>query len=87
MTAALFTLIRSPGHIHVKLTNIVSSMTQFFHYSLLQLGAERDSTCVHVAHVCFYVCCSDSAGVCEVVSDISGLLKVVGCISVVNCYM
>ena len=47
----------------------------------MQLGAEGDSTCVHVAHVCFYVCCTDSAGVCEVVSDISGLLKVVGCIS------
>ena len=30
----------------------------------------RDNSCVYVAHVCFYVCCSDSAGVC---GDVCGV--------------
>ena len=30
----------------------------------------RDNSCVYVAHVCFYVCCSDSAGVCR---DVCGV--------------
>ena len=37
----------------------------------------RDNTCVYVAHVCFYVCCSDSAGVCGDVCGVSGVVK--GC--------
>ena len=24
----------------------------------------RDNTCMYMAHVCFYVCCSDCVGVC-----------------------
>ena len=34
-------------------------------------------SCVYVAHVCFYACCSDSAGVCGDVCDVSGVVK--GC--------
>ena len=37
----------------------------------------RDNTCVYVAHVCFYVCCSDDAGVCGDVCGVSGVVK--GC--------
>ena len=25
----------------------------------------RDNICMYMAHVCFYVCCSDCGGVCE----------------------
>ena len=41
----------------------------------------RDNTCMYVAHVCFYVCCSENAGVCGDVMVYRGLLKVVGFIS------
>ena len=41
----------------------------------------RDNTSMYVAHVCFYVCCSESAGVCGDVVVYRGLLKVVGFIS------
>ena len=38
----------------------------------------RDNSCVYVAHVCFYVCCSDSAGVCRDICGVSGV--VIGCV-------
>ena len=38
----------------------------------------RDNTCMYVAHVCFYVCCSDSAGVCGDVCGVSGVVKSCG---------
>ena len=31
---------------------------------LLPLVVPRDNRCVYMAHVCFYVCCSDCVGVC-----------------------
>ena len=52
---------------------------------LLSLAARclRDNTCVYVAHVCLYVCCSDGAGVCGDVCGVSGVAKLmwVSCIS------
>ena len=33
----------------------------------------RDNTCVYVAYVCFYACCSDGAGVC---GDVCGVFVV-----------
>ena len=41
----------------------------------------RDNPCMYVAHVCFYVCCSDSAGSVEMFVVYQGLLMVVGFIS------
>ena len=41
----------------------------------------RDNSCVYVAHVCFYVCCSDSAGSVGMFVVYRELLKVVGFIS------
>ena len=38
----------------------------------------RDNDCMYVAHVCFYVCCSDSAGVCGEDHGISGVV-IKGC--------
>ena len=37
----------------------------------------RDNICMYVAHICFYVCCSDSAGVCGDVCGVSVVVK--GC--------
>ena len=37
----------------------------------------RDNRCVYIAHVCFYVCCSDCVGVCGNVCCLASLLKVV----------
>ena len=33
-----------------------------FCYCLLWLDAYRDNICMYMAHVCFYVCCSDCVG-------------------------
>ena len=32
--------------------------------SILLLPLARDNRCMYMAHVCFYVCCSDCVGVC-----------------------
>ena len=34
----------------------------------------RDNRCVYMAHVCFYVCCSDCVGVCGNVCCVAALL-------------
>ena len=35
----------------------------------------RDNRCMYMTHVCFYVCCSDSLGVCEVVCYVTSIIK------------
>ena len=45
-----------------------------FCYCLLQQDAERQY-CMYVAHVWFYVCCTDSAGVCGDVCGVSVVVK------------
>ena len=34
----------------------------------------RDNRCMYLAHVCFYVCCSDYAGVCGNVSCVAAVV-------------
>ena len=42
----------------------------------------RDNPCMYVAHVCFYVCCSDSVGSVKIMFVVyQRLLKIVGFIS------
>ena len=36
-----------------------------------------DNICMHMAHVCFYVCSSDCVGVCGNVCCVAALLKIV----------
>ena len=35
----------------------------------------RDNICVYMAHVCFYVCCSDCVGVCGNVCCVAAVVK------------
>ena len=35
----------------------------------------RDNRCVYMAHVCFYVCCSDCVGVCGNVCCVAAIVK------------
>ena len=35
----------------------------------------RDNRCIHMAHVCFYVCCSDCVGVCVNVCCVATVVK------------
>ena len=35
----------------------------------------RDNRCMYMAHVCFYVCCSDCVGVCGNVCCVAAVLK------------
>ena len=35
----------------------------------------RDNRCMYMAHVCFYVCCSDCVGVCGNVCCIAAVVK------------
>ena len=35
----------------------------------------RDTRCMYMAHVCFYVCCSDSVGVCGKVCCVAAVVK------------
>ena len=35
----------------------------------------RDNRCMYMAHACFYVCCSDCVGVCEIVCCISAIVQ------------
>ena len=35
----------------------------------------RDNRCVYMAHVCFYVCCSDCVGVCGNVCCVAAVVK------------
>ena len=35
----------------------------------------RDNRCMYIAHVCFYVCGSDCAGVCGNVCCVAAVLK------------
>ena len=37
--------------------------------------AARDNRCMYMAHVCFYVCCSDCVGVCGNVCCIAAVVK------------
>ena len=38
----------------------------------------RDNICMYMAHVCFYVCCSDCVGVCGNVCCVAAVLKYSG---------
>ena len=49
---------------------------------LLWLDAYR---CMYMAHVCFYVCCSDCVGVCENVCCVAVAVKNSVCIFVLEC--
>ena len=42
------------------------------------LEMPRDNRCMYMAHVCFYVCCSDCVGVCGNVCCVAALFKIVG---------
>ena len=35
----------------------------------------RDNRCMYMAHVCFYVCCSDCVGVCGKVCCVAAVVK------------
>ena len=35
----------------------------------------RDNRCMYMAHVCFYVCCSDCVGVCGNVCCVATVVK------------
>ena len=35
----------------------------------------RDNVCMYMAHVCFYVCCSDCVGVCGNVCCVAAVVK------------
>ena len=35
----------------------------------------RDNRCMYMAHICFYVCCSDCVGVCWNVCCVSAIVK------------
>ena len=35
----------------------------------------RDNRCMYMAHVCFYVCCSDWVGVCGNVCCVAAVVK------------
>ena len=35
----------------------------------------RDNRCMYMAHVCFYVCCSDCVGVCGNVCCVAAVVK------------
>ena len=41
---------------------------------LLPLVA-KDNICMYMAHVCFYVCCSDCVGVCGNVCCVAAVVK------------
>ena len=36
----------------------------------------RDNRCMYMAHVCFYVCCSDCVGVCGNVCRVADVVKI-----------
>ena len=40
-----------------------------------------DNRCVYMAHVCFYVCCSDCVGVCRNVCCVAVVVKDIGVLS------
>ena len=40
----------------------------------------RDNRCMYMAHVCFYVCCSDCVGVCGNVCCVAAVVKNVVCL-------
>ena len=35
----------------------------------------RDNRCMYIAHVCFYICCSDCVGVCGNIGCVAAVLK------------
>ena len=35
----------------------------------------RDNRCMYMAHVCFYLCCSDCVGVCGNVCCVAAVVK------------
>ena len=37
----------------------------------------KDNRCMYMAHVCFYVCCSDCVGVCGNVCCVAAVVKMV----------
>ena len=45
---------------------------------LLLLLVSRCNRCMYMAHVCFYVCCSDCVGVCRNVCCVAAVVKDIG---------
>ena len=43
--------------------------------SLPLVTIPRDNRCMYMAHVCFYVCCSDCVGVCGNVCCVAVIVK------------
>ena len=43
----------------------------------------RDNRCMYMAHVCFYVCCSDCMGVCGNVCCVASVVENSGFLSLV----
>ena len=43
----------------------------------------RDNRCMYITQVCFYLCCSDSVGVCENDCCVAAVLKDSGFLSLV----
>ena len=41
----------------------------------------RDNRCMYMAHVCFYVCCSDCVCVCGNVCSVSAVVKYSVCLA------
>ena len=37
----------------------------------------RDNRCIYMAHVCFYLCCSDCVGVCGNICCVAAIVKIV----------
>ena len=35
----------------------------------------RDNRCMYMAHICFYVCCSDCVGICVNVCCVAAVVK------------
>ena len=42
----------------------------------------RDNRCMHMAHACFYVCCSDCVGVCGNVYCVAAVVENSGFLSI-----
>ena len=45
----------------------------------------RDNRCMYMAHVCFYVCCSDCVGVCGNVCCVAEVVENSGIFLALEC--
>ena len=48
---------------------------QYFSLSLVARCLETIDVCMHMAHVCFYVCCGDCVGVCGNVCCVADVVE------------